>query len=187
MKASTPIERIGQILQDAGFKTLPSPLQIGSISFEVAGAYIGTHPFHDLIVVTDTAFDNDAKILRNVQGITRALDIARSKRPVTLVIAGPRPSAETMESLVRVCRVLPVGVTDTKDSEEALENWLAVLMPLKIPNALQKTANPIGEMAARTDGLTPTIANFIEVAPHGVAAVRDHLHAVLNRALDERA
>jgi hypothetical protein len=70
-----------------------------------------------------------------LEGVARSLDVARSKRPLTVVIAGPRPSSANLETMSRVCRVLPTGTVLDRDTEDSLRNWLAVLLPLRLPEA----------------------------------------------------
>jgi hypothetical protein len=110
MTAATPVDRIDELLDGAGYRKLPSPLRIGGLSFSVRAAYLGTEPPPDLVLVADTAFDRPDHILRTVEGIGRALDVMQSPRPLTAILAGPKPRAEIIEALAKVCRVLPVGV-----------------------------------------------------------------------------
>lgn len=179
MTVGTPVERIGQMLEGAGYRRLASPLQIAGLSFDVRAAYVGTEPSPDLVLVADTAFDEQEHILRTIEGIGRALDIVKSKRPVTAVLAGPKPRADVIEALAKVCRVLPVGVPPDGDAEAALRNWLAVLMPLSVPQPSEHIADPMGEIAANLQGLDPAVAELAHLAPTGAAAVQRRLHELL--------
>lgn len=184
MTASTPVERIGQLLSEAGYRQLPTPLQIAGLAFDIPAAYVGTNPSPDLILVADTAFDADQRILRKVEGIARALDVVKSKRPLTTILAGPRPRSDVMDSLVKVCRVLPVGVA-VGGNESSLQNWLAVLMPLHIPQPSQGIANPLGEISAHLQDLDVSVAALVDLAPIGADAVQSRLHEILNEALSQ--
>jgi hypothetical protein len=183
MTVGTPVERIGQMLEGAGYRRLASPLRIAGLSFEVRAAYVGTEPSPDLVLVADTAFDEQEHILRTVEGIGRALDIVKSKRPMTAVLAGPKPRAEVIEALSRVCRVLPVGVPSDGYAEAALHNWLAVLMPLTVPQPSEHIADPMGEIAAHLQGLDPAVAELVHLAPMGPATVQRRLHELLSAVL----
>jgi hypothetical protein len=187
MSASTPIGRIAQILESAGYKRVGVPLQIAGIKFEVSAAFVGTSTSQDLIVVADTAFasDSEKRLLRNVLAIARALDVAGSTRPLTVVVAGARPTASTMEALSKVCRVLPVGVADGSDLESALKNWLAILMPLHIPKPRQDIADPLGQVGWEARDMSSEIAALIDLAPRGQSAVEHQLYEILKSALSE--
>jgi hypothetical protein len=173
------------MLEGAGYRELPSPLQMGGMSFDMQAAYLGTEPAPDLVVVADTAFDEPEQILRTIQGICRALDILKSKRPVTAILAGPKPGADVIEALAKVCRVLPVGVPPDGDTETALRNWLSVLMPLILPQPSEQIAEPMSEVAAHLQGLDPAIAALTGLAPSGAAAVERRLHEILSAVLLE--
>jgi hypothetical protein len=180
MTAGTPVERIGQMLEGAGYRRLESPLRIAGLSFEVRAAYVGTEPSADLVLVADTAFDEQEHILRTVEGIGRALDIVRSQRPMTAVLAGPKPRTEVIEALSKICRVLPVGVPPDGDAEAALHNWLAVLMPLTVPQPSEHIADPMGEVTAHLQGLAPAVAELVRLAPMGPIAVQRQLQELLS-------
>ena len=109
MTASTPVERVAEILAGAGYRRVATPLEIAGLKFELPAVFVGSSPSPDLILVADTAFDDERRILRKTEGIARAMDVMRSKRPLTAVLVGPRPSAATIDSMSRVCRVLPIG------------------------------------------------------------------------------
>jgi hypothetical protein len=183
MSAATPVERIGQLLEGAGYRRLSTPLKIGGLSFEVRAAFVGTEPSPDLVLVADTAFDPPEHVLRTVEGIGRALDIVQSHRPMTAVLAGPKPRAEIIDALAKVCRVLPVGVPPDGDAEAALRNWLAVLMPLTLPHPSEHIADPMGEIAANLQGLAPAVMAIAALAPQGADAVQRRLHEVLTAVL----
>ncbi|AZO28376.1 hypothetical protein [Mesorhizobium sp. M1B.F.Ca.ET.045.04.1.1] len=68
MSASTPIESVVEILTGSGYRRLSSPLSIAGLSFEFPAALIGENPSPDLVLVADTAFEADTRILRKVEG-----------------------------------------------------------------------------------------------------------------------
>lgn len=185
MIAPTPVDRVAEVLTGAGYRRVSTPLDIAGLRFDLPAAFIGTSPSPDLIVIADTAFDQDQRILKKIEGIARAMDVVRSKRPLTAVLAGPRPSSTVLESMSRVCRVLPIGTILDADADATLRNWLAVLMPLSLPAPNASIADPLTEIASQLGGLDPEIAALVEVAPQGADAVQSRLHALIIEPLDE--
>jgi hypothetical protein len=139
MISTTPVERIARLLGDAKYARLPVPLKILKLSFDIGAAFIGSETSSDLVVVIDNVDRPELRMVQIVEALSRALDVARSRRSLTVIVVGPRPVLGTIERLGRVARVLPVGViTD----EEALRDWLAVLLPLIIP-AVAEPPGPV--------------------------------------------
>jgi hypothetical protein len=185
MTASTPVDRVAEVLTGAGYRRVSTPLDIAGLQFDLPAAFVGTSPSPDLIVVADTAFDQEQRILKKIEGIARAMDVVRSKRPLTAVLAGPRPSSAVLESMSRVCRVLPIGTILDADADATLRNWLAVLMPLSLPVPNASIADPLTEIAGQLGGLDPEIAALVDVAPQGADAVQSRLHTLIVEPLDE--
>jgi hypothetical protein len=183
MTAATPVDKVVQFLETAGYRRLTMPLQIAGLDFAHSAAFVGTNPSPDLILVEDSTVETAQRILRRVEGVARALDVVRSKRPVTAVIAGPRPSAAVLDAMTKVCRVLPVGTVVDDNQETALRNWLAVLLPLTLPTPSRETADPLNEITDHIDGLAPEIAGLIDTATSGADAVQARLHEIIARSL----
>jgi hypothetical protein len=101
----------------------------------------------------------------------------------TSVLAGVRPDSETFDALARVCRVLTVGTLPDGDFELTLRDWLAVLLPLSIPEPNQDLANPLNEITSNLDGLAPSIAELVKTAAAGPDTVQSQLHTILNNTL----
>jgi hypothetical protein len=184
MTATTPVDRVGEILEGAGFRRLANPLSIGGLKFDLPAAYVGSDKSSDLVLVADTALEQDARLLRTVEGVGRALDVLRSKRPVTIVLAGPRPKADVIDAMAKVCRVLPIGTQVDSDPATALANWLAVLLPLTLPEPRQDIADPLTAIRAQTGDVDQRIRALMEIAPKGADAVQAELHDVLTSVLD---
>lgn len=182
MTDSTPVGRITTMLQRAGYQAIPVPLLIGGLKFEFAAALVGTGYASDLIIVADTAYEEEGRLARKVEGAARALDISRSTRPLTLVVTGPRPSSATVDSLARVCRVLPTGTLSSAD-DSSLKNWLAVLLPLDIPQNDVLVADPLNQVKLHASNLDEVMMKLVEAAPLGKQTVREELH----RLIDESA
>jgi len=185
MTASTPVEMVSDLLEAANYRRLPTPLEIAGLSFDLPAAFVGTDRASDLVIVADTAFEPAQRILRKIEGIGRALDVMRSRRPVTAVLAGPRPAADILSSLSKVCRVLPIGTPVDDDPDTALTNWLAVLLPLKLPVPTQGIADPLEALRARLDDLAESVANLTNDADKGADAVQASFHTLLNETLSD--
>jgi hypothetical protein len=127
----TTVQRVINILVDNSYKELPKPLVIASLPFEFAATLVARERALDLIVVVDSDAEKDERRLtQKVQSLARALDVMQSRRPMTLVLAGPEPSGVTLEILSKVCRVLAVGVPTGASADQNLRDGLAVLLPL---------------------------------------------------------
>src|SRR5690349_13896012 len=109
MTATTPIEEIAELLVGVGYKRIGTPLSIAGVQFELPAVFVGTGVSPDLIIVADTAFESEQRIQQKIEGVARALDVMRSRRPLTAILAGPRPRSMALDAMSRVCRVLPVG------------------------------------------------------------------------------
>lgn len=183
MTATTPVERISEMLTGAGYQRLTTPLRIAGLTFDFPAVFIGTAHQSDLIVIADTAFESEQRILKKVEGVARAMDVVRSTRPLTAVLAGPRPVAATLGAMSRVCRVLIVGAALEGDPQAALWNSLAVLMPLRLPQPTSEVADPIGEVARQVADLDPGFQELLKAAPQGAEAVRNRLYELIAEPL----
>jgi hypothetical protein len=167
MSASTPIEIASLVLSDAGFRRITGPLKIAGLPFDFPAVFVGVGKSPDLIAVVDTAFEAEAKIEQNIQGFARALDVLKSRRPITLVVTGPRPSASALEAMSSVCRVL---VADDTANAERLKDSLAVLLPLNLPNPRDGQADAASGLA-QLDRSDPLVNALLVASVSGRAAV----------------
>src|SRR5260370_41088115 len=101
MSETTPIERVAQLLVGARFKRVPTPLRIGGLELDALAAFIGEPPSPDLVVIGDTLEQTPARLQQSVEGVGRALDMMGSRRPLPLVVVGPRPESSALTSLSR--------------------------------------------------------------------------------------
>ena len=186
MIASKPVEQVVAYLEDYGFRRLPGPLVISGTQFRFPAVLMGPEKTSDLVLIADTVGVKDTDIVRQVHGVARALDIARSSNPVTTVIVGPRPSQGHLSEMMQVCRVLPLGsIVDTSaDSVDVLNNWLAVLTPLDQIDTDGIVADPIAALKKRLDGVPEEIAELVSCAEHGAGAVEAGLNGLLTACLE---
>jgi hypothetical protein len=192
MRTDGPIDRIVSILEDSkAFRQVNSPIRIGNVPFEFAAVLLGTGKNPDLVLVIDTLNENVQRTRQKIGGLGRAMDVVGSRRPVTAILAGPRPDEATLESIARVCRVLPVGTPAGTTGDRLLQDWLSVLLPLNLPSQTSLAADPVGEVRRlMPDGIDQELSNAIlHAAPRGAPAVQAELKRRLSTPLaqaDER-
>lgn len=174
----TPTDRIVDALLSAGYRNV-SPLELAGLSFDFPAAFLGDERSLDLVLVADLAFDEPQSLLRRVESVARALDVMRSKRPITLVLAGPKPNRDVLDAMSRVCRVLSITSGRTEDAASAVRNSLAVLMPLKVARPSAATAEPLHKVRLRAGEIEKDIGALIDLAPRGTRAVEERLHRLL--------
>lgn len=183
MIAQTPVDRVVELLTDVGYCRIPTPIGVAGLKFELPAAFVGMPPSPDLILIVDTAYEDERRILKKVEGIARAMDVVGSKRPLTVILVGPRPTSGTLEFMSRVCRILPIGIVIGKESDEALRNWLAILMPLSLPEPSASIADPLAVIAMQLRDLDPEVASLVDFAQQGADMVQARLHALISDPL----
>jgi hypothetical protein len=182
MTDSTPVGRVTVALENAGYQRIADGLQVGELRFQFPAAFVKPKSSAELILVADIASESEVQLTRKVDGVARALDIAASTRSLTLVVTGPRPSASTLESLGRVCRVLPTGNISGADGNEILQNWLAVLLPLTLPQPESVAGNSLARIHAAAQNLDEATRKLIDVASQGKEAVSKELYSIIDAA-----
>lgn len=172
MISTTPVERIAVLLGEAKYTRLPVPLKILRLSFDIEAAFVGGETSSDLVVVVDNVDRPELRMVQIVEAFSRALDVARSRRPLTVIVVGPRPALGTIERLSRVARVLPVGViTD----EETLRDWLAVLLPLTIPDVAEPPGPVLQDANSNLEAADILTTSFEQAALQGEGKVQELL------------
>lgn len=182
MTDSTPVGRVATALVGAGYVRLPHPLVVGGMKLDFSAAFVNQNSSTELVLVADTVSEDEVLLIRKVNGVARALDVSRSRRSLTLVLAGPRPKPATLESLGRVCRVLPLGSVTGVDADVVVRNWLAVLLPLNLPQADGSAIDPLVQVGTLTANLNETLQCLVEVAELGESAVRQRLRQLIDDA-----
>lgn len=184
MTDSTPVGRVAVALEGAGYQRIVDGLQVGELKFQFPAAFVKARSSADLILVADIASESEMQLTRKVDGVARALDIACSTRSLTLVVTGPRPSDAALESLGRVCRVLPTGNISGTEGAEILKNWLAVLMPLTLPQPEAFASNSMARIQAAAQTLDEATRKLIDIAVQGKDAVSAALYSTIDAAAD---
>lgn len=136
MSTTEDVVRILKIV--GGYVELPKPLRVGTQAFDFTYALVAGERANDLVVVIEVRSDGrDEDVVRRVLGLTRALDVLGSRRPVTAVLTSGQASTEAVRTLSEVCRVLPIGTQIGKDADRAVRDWLSVLLPLEPPSTAE--------------------------------------------------
>lgn len=147
MTASIPVDRITQILVGTGYQATGPSVPVASIPFDFAATFVGANHSLDLVVVIDTVSDpSEARLLKKISGLARALDMVGSRRSVTAIVVGPSPSAAAQQTMGRHCRVLVVGTPTGPNAGRAIRDAIAVLLPLDLPQPVSQLADPIAEV-----------------------------------------
>lgn len=187
MTLNPPIQRVVDLLTSAGYRPREMPMTVATMPFEFAAVLLGADRALDLIVVVDTLTEAEPRIRQKIEGLSRALDLVASRRPLTVVLVGPPLRAPVLEALGRVSRVLTVGTPTGEGANRFLADALAVLLPLELPQTDETVADPIGEVrkhlpaSAEDDGMS----TLFESAPQGADAVKQALREWLSEPLTE--
>lgn len=177
----TPLERAIALLKDNGYRSVQQPFGIGSATYSF-DAVLTADQSLDLVLLQDTTLGSGDRIRREVLAFGRSLDVLGSRRTLTLVLVGQAIDPSTLGSLSQVCRVLPVGPNETGDAR--LRDWLAVLLPLKLPHPGAMQGDWGSEVRQHLSAEEARAANgYIAAAEQGEAGVRLELRRRIERAL----
>jgi hypothetical protein len=181
---SSLVEQVVSLLLEAGYRRLAIPFHLAGLQFDVAAVLIGTGKASDLVIVEDTVISTGRDIQVRIETIGRAMDSLESKRPITAILIGPRPSAPELDAMSRVSRILPVGASEPSDQNAVLRNWLAVLLPLQLPPTGEKLADPMAEISGQVDSENIVVSKLLASAPFGTLAVKQRLYEILEQSLE---
>jgi hypothetical protein len=183
---SSPIARTEKVLADAGFSALPQPINVAGIPFHFS-AMLSSDQSLDLVVLIDTFESGPEEAMRReVVGLSRALDLAKSRRPLTVVLVGQRWSEVTELAMTRVARVLRCEVVLGDEGRgAALRDALAVLLPLELTPAPDEPEESWSSVKAelQQDLADPELAKIIAAASRGPEQVKKALVQFLSEPL----
>lgn len=182
MTDSTPVGLVTSVLVGAGYLRLPDVLIVGGMKLDFSATFVNQNSSTELVLVADTAVEDEALLIRKIIGVARALDVSRSRRSLTLALVGPRPKPATLESLGKVCRVLPLGSVTGTNADMVVRNWLSVLLPLTLPQADGLAINPLAQVETLAASLDKPLQRLVDVAVQGESAVRQGLHQLIDDA-----
>lgn len=186
MTLDDSIERVIAELRRAGYRELKQPAVIGGISFEFQAMLVGDTSL-DLVALVDTIVNEESDRVRDqVEGLTRALDLAKSRRPLTVIFVGQSPGLALVNAISRVCRVLVVGPSATA-SDKDLVDAIAVLLPLSLSSAHDDPLDSWVEVreSILTAHPDPDIEAIFGASEDGASAVSETLQRILSAPLLE--
>lgn len=177
------------MLKEADYELLEEPRSIAGIPFDFDAMLVGRDSL-DLILVLDlTVQADEQRIRRRVEGLGRALDLVGSRRSMTIILVGPRPSQSLIHDIAEVSRVLAVG-TPAEGDEASLRDALSALLPLELVTeegeGVLRTKSDWEEVRERLSGEHPTeLILVLAAANRGENAVSEALRAALAEPLEE--
>lgn len=183
----TTSDRVVDVLvTEGGYRELPKPFKVGSLSFDFTHVLVAGERANDLVVVIEVKGDaQDDAVIRKVLAFTRALDVMRSKRPVTAVLTSGQVSSESVRSMSNVCRVLPLGAPSGPAALSAVRDWLSVLLPLKQPSAKELQVDWERELRAQIplDVTADLVEAIVGAAALGKVAVETQFSRAMENAI----
>lgn len=183
MTYSDSVDQVVSLLQNAGYRRLNTPFILAGLQFDVAAVLVGADRSSDIVIVEDTVASTSHEIQIRIETIARAMDSLDSKRPITAILIGPRPSSTELDAMSRVARILPVGTSSLPDQSDSLQNWLAVLLPLQLPPTGNQLADPLSELSNQVNPEDTVISELLNSASLGTFAVQKTLHQIIERNL----
>lgn len=186
MTLTEPVATVVDMLSDIGYVIHEQPVRIGSVHFDFA-AVLTLPRSLDLVVIVDTLQENASRFAAQVSSLGRALDVVSSRRSMSIVLVGPPPSGVVLEAIGRTGRVLLVGVPVGEQASAAIQDALAVLLPLELPRVTDSTEQSWADLERELIEAHPQawVLALLEAAEQGPYVVRDTLGLLLNDALTE--
>lgn len=103
------------------------------------------------------------------------------------MLVGPPPSGAVLGAIGRSGRVLLVGLPVGEQASAAIQEALAVLLPLELPRVTDSTEQSWADLERLLLGAHPQtwVSALLEAAAQGPYAVRETLGLLLTDALTE--
>lgn len=185
----TTAETVYEILtREGGYRSLGKPIKVGSQAFDFTHVLVAGERANDLVIVIElTGASEDAQVTRSILAFTRALDVLGSKRSVTAVLTSGQADNDLVNSISRVCRVLPVGAPGGPLAKEVVRDWLAVLLPLRSPPPVEHLADWKASLEKQLEDTDdePAVIRFVHLAEGGKEAVEAALALEISTLADQ--
>ena len=110
-----------------------------------------------------------------------------SKRSVTAVLTSGQADNDLVNSINRVCRVLPIGAPTGPMAEKMVRDWLAVLLPLKSPPPVEHLADWKASLEKHLEAANkePAVGRYVQLAEAGKEAVEAALSLEISTLADK--
>lgn len=189
----TTTDRVFEILTTEGlYRPLVKPVKIGSQDFDFTHILAATGKGNDLVLVIElTGATNDQAVARSVLAFARALDVFGSRRSLTVVLTSGQANKGLVNTINRVCRVLPIGAPSGTNAVQHVRDWLSALLPLKSPPPVEHLADwhSAIETSLKQEISLEMVNQFIELAKNGTDAVEqafsEDISLLADKALEE--
>lgn len=186
MTLTEPVAAVVEMLADIGYVAQEQPVRIGSVHFDFAAILTSPRSL-DLVVVVDTLQEDASRFAAQISSLGRALDVVSSRRSMSIVLVGPPPSGAVLEAIGRTGRVLLVGLPVGEQASAAIQEALAVLLPLELPRVTDSTEQSWADLERELLEAHPQtwVSSLLGAAEQGPLAVRETLDLLLTEALTE--
>jgi hypothetical protein len=189
MSFSPAVARVVSVLESAGYHRFDEVLLVAGIPFRFP-AVLARDTSLDLVVVVDRIEEQDGeRLLERIAALSRALDVAGSRRPLTVVLVGPRPELRITHALRDVARILSVSEGQGDATSQELLDALGALLPLRVavePEQDEETWPAVRRTLLSTHSGEDSAA-LIKASPGGPTQVENALRTLLSAPfLDER-
>jgi hypothetical protein len=182
---SSLVERVTSFLANAGYQQLRKPLEVASIKFDFSGVLVGGDRALDLVIVENTARDSQARLVQRVESLSRALDVAESRRSLTVVLVGTRLAPVILERMSRVARTLVIEGASESEVEQEFRDRLAALLPLPSLPRLSGLADSLEDLWRHLgpSSQESTAQELVAAASKGSNQVESRLRTLLEQPL----
>lgn len=176
-------ERVVAALEDVGYESLGSSVQVGSVPYEFDRVLVGPPGTLDLVIVEQLTDVSGRRLRQKLSGLARALDVVGSRRSITAVLLGETEDRVSLGAIGQVSRYLLVAPSELEEAG-ALHDRLSILLPLELGPGEEDPADPDAELRRRLpSGLDKGGRAILDAAQESEAAVERALRAYINESL----
>jgi len=170
------------LLTANGYIRADQPLEIGGLGFTFSAALVGEAGNPELVVVSASASEGDLGAVTNrIEALSRALDIVRSRRTLSIVLVGTTPDERARDRLQRLGRLLLVP-----DNADSLSEPLAILLPFAMPDTAD-AADPVTRLRESLRHPPHYVEALLHASRGGTVKVAKELRATLAEPFIESA
>lgn len=184
MTLTEPVATVVGVLVEIGYVTHEQPVRIGSVPFDFA-AILTLPQSLELVVIVDMRQEDASRISAQISSLGRALDVVSSRRSMSIVLIGPPPTGAVLDTIGRTGRVLLVDLPLGEQGSAAIQETLAVLLPLELPRVTDSTEQSWADLTRQLFDVHPQarVSSLLKAAEQGPSAVQAALGLLINDAL----